>query len=83
MQREIDQVYRGAGIRAQSMINPLGSGYDPDFRSDAGTYSPPRAKARPLSVFRRRLTSAPAEVKARRAGRSQNPAILDQLAQAN
>jgi ABC-type transport system substrate-binding protein len=45
VQREIDQVYRGAGVRAQSMINPLGSGYDPAFRSDAATYSPPRAKA--------------------------------------
>jgi ABC-type transport system substrate-binding protein len=45
VQREIDQVYRGAGVRAQSMINPLGSGYDPNFRSDAATYSPPRAKA--------------------------------------
>ena len=33
--------------------------------------------------FRRRLTSALAEVKARRAGRSQNPAILEQLAQTN
>ena len=37
VQREIDQVYRGSGIRAQSMINPLGSGYDPAFRSDAGS----------------------------------------------
>ena len=45
VQREIDQVYRGAGIRAQSMINPLGSGYDPAFSSDAASYSPARAKA--------------------------------------
>jgi ABC-type transport system substrate-binding protein len=45
VQREIDLVYRGAAVRAQSMINPHGSGYDPAFRSDASSYDPARAQA--------------------------------------
>jgi hypothetical protein len=35
-----------------------------------------------MAGFRRRLTSR-SEVKARSAGRSQNPAILEQIAQTN
>ncbi|MFO1326245.1 MAG: ABC transporter substrate-binding protein [Rubrivivax sp.] len=45
LQREIDLVYRGAAIRAQSIVNPHGTGYDPAFRSDASVCSPARAKA--------------------------------------
>ena len=45
LQREIDFVYRGAGIRAQSIINPYATGYDAAFRSDASSHSPARAKA--------------------------------------
>ncbi|MBL8331642.1 MAG: bicyclomycin resistance protein [Rubrivivax sp.] len=45
VQREIDHVYHGGAVLAQSLISPHGSGFDPAFRSDAASHSPARAKA--------------------------------------
>jgi ABC-type transport system substrate-binding protein len=42
---EIVQVRRGQAIPAQSSVSPGGWGYDPQYRSENGVYSPARAKA--------------------------------------
>jgi ABC-type transport system substrate-binding protein len=43
--RETRLVRHGQAIPAQSMIAPLTSGYDPNFRSEMGDYDPARARA--------------------------------------
>jgi len=45
VQREIDFARRGQGVKAQSLLPPGVSGYDPAFRSEASEYSLARAKA--------------------------------------
>jgi ABC-type transport system substrate-binding protein len=44
-ERTIHLVYHDQGIPAQSYLVPNTSGYDPDFKSEMGDYSPERAKA--------------------------------------
>ncbi|GAA0742593.1 ABC transporter substrate-binding protein [Ideonella azotifigens] len=45
IQREIDQVRRGQGIKAQAMEVPNTTGYDPHFKSEMSDYDPARARA--------------------------------------
>ena len=45
VQREIQLVYRGQAIRAQSIIGPHCTGYSDSFRTENGEYSPARARA--------------------------------------
>jgi len=45
IEREIRIVRRGQAIPAQSNIVPHTTGYDPNFKSEAGDYSPERARA--------------------------------------
>jgi ABC-type transport system substrate-binding protein len=44
-QREIDLVAQGAGVRAQSVMPPGVSGWDPALKTEAGDHDPARAKA--------------------------------------
>jgi ABC-type transport system substrate-binding protein len=45
LQREIDLVFRGMGIPAQSQIPPYCSGYDPAYKSENSDHDPARARA--------------------------------------
>ncbi|MFN9450565.1 MAG: ABC transporter substrate-binding protein [Rubrivivax sp.] len=45
LEREIERVWRGLAVPAQSNLLPHTTGYDAAFKSEAGDYSPPRAKA--------------------------------------
>lgn len=45
VQREIELVFRGMGIPAQSAIAPFCSGYDPAFKSEGSDHDPARARA--------------------------------------
>ncbi|BAL98012.1 ABC transporter substrate-binding protein [Rubrivivax gelatinosus] len=44
-EREIRVIRKGQAIPAQSQIAPNTSGYDPNFKSEAGDYDPARARA--------------------------------------
>jgi len=44
-QREIDLVWRGQGLRAQSVMPPGVSGFDRELKSEMSDFSPARAKA--------------------------------------
>ena len=45
VQREIDLVFRGMGMPAQSQIAPYCSGYDPAYKSENSDHDPARARA--------------------------------------
>lgn len=45
LDRLIAVVYRGQGLRAQSVIVPNTTGYDPAFKSESSDFDPARAKA--------------------------------------
>jgi ABC-type transport system substrate-binding protein len=45
VEREIRVIRKGQAIPAQSQIAPNTSGYDPNFKSEAGDYDPARARA--------------------------------------
>ena len=45
VQREIDLVYRGMGIPAQSQIAPYSTGYDAAYKSENSDHDPARARA--------------------------------------
>jgi len=44
-QREIDRVYRGQFIKAQAIVVPHTTGYDPTLKSEMSDYDPARARA--------------------------------------
>ncbi len=44
-EREIQLVWHGLAVPAQSNLLPHTTGYDPAFKSEAGDYDPPRARA--------------------------------------
>ncbi len=43
--REVNTIWRGMAVPAQSGIVPHTTGYDPAFKSETGDYDPPRARA--------------------------------------
>jgi ABC-type transport system substrate-binding protein len=43
--REIQLIFRGQAVRAQAGLAPMTYGFDPNFRSENGEFSPARAKA--------------------------------------
>jgi ABC-type transport system substrate-binding protein len=45
MDREIERVWRGLAVPAQSNLLPHTTGYDPAFKSEAGDYNPARSRA--------------------------------------
>lgn len=45
LDRIISVIFRGQGVRSQSLVSPNTSGYDPAFKSENGDFDPARANA--------------------------------------